>query len=97
MDIILPHNVRKVILIPPFFNFSGRNVGFSDGDILLEGEGEDNVRAAAEAAARRRSAKGDPSRDAEGDCGEDYSPPRSQSLPENPRPRTATTAGTQAR
>ena len=73
VDIILPHNVRKVILIPLFFNFSGRNVGFSDGDILLEGEGEDNVRAAAEAAARRSSAKGGASRDAEEGSSEDYS------------------------
>ena len=40
VDIFLPHDVREVVLIPFFLQFSG----FREDDILLEGVGEDNTR-----------------------------------------------------
>jgi hypothetical protein len=52
VDIFLPHDVREVVLIPFFLQFSG----FSEDDILLEGVGEDNT-VAVEGASRRRAVR----------------------------------------
>ena len=55
VDIFLPHDVREVVLIPFFLQFSG----FREDDIfkLLEGVGEDNTMAFEEASRRRAVGK----------------------------------------
>ena len=56
VDIFLPHDVidvREVVLIPFFLQFSG----FREDDILLEGVGEDNTMAFEEASRRHAVGK----------------------------------------
>ena len=53
VDIFLPHDVREVVLIPFFLQFSG----FREDDVLLEGVGEDNTMAFEEASRRRAVGK----------------------------------------
>ena len=53
VNIFHPHDVREVVLIPFFLQFSG----FREDDILLEGVGEDNTMAFEEASRRRAVGK----------------------------------------